>query len=37
MRGLEKVKGEFSLSALGYNIKRVINLVGVPTLIAATH
>src|SRR5262245_19908483 len=26
MRGLEKVKAEFSLSALGYNIKRAINL-----------
>jgi hypothetical protein len=37
MRGLEKVKAEFSLSALGYNIKRVINLVGVPTLVAATR
>ena len=37
MRGLEKVKAEFSLSALGYNIKRAINLVGVPTLVAATR
>src|SRR6266511_2584921 len=31
MRGLEKVKAEVSLSTLAYNIKRVINLVGVPT------
>jgi transposase len=35
MRGLEKVKAEFSLSALAYNIKRAINLVGVPTLMQA--
>ena len=35
MRGLEKVRAEFSLSALAYNIKRAINLVGVPKLVAA--
>ncbi len=35
MRGMEKVKAEFSLSALAYNIKRAINLVGVPKLVAA--
>jgi transposase len=35
MRGLERVRAEFSLSALAYNIKRAINLVGVPTLVAA--
>lgn len=35
MRGLEKVKAEFSLSALAYNIKRAINLVGVRKLVAA--
>ena len=34
-RGLEKVKAEFSLSALAYNIKRAINLVGVAKLVAA--
>lgn len=28
MRGLEKVRAEFSLSALSYNFKRVINLIG---------
>ena len=27
MRGLEKVRGEFSLTALAYNIRRVLNLV----------
>lgn len=32
MRGLENVRGEFSLSSLAYNIKRVINIVGVPAL-----
>ena len=35
MRGLEKVKAEFSLSTLAYNIKRAINVVGVKALIAA--
>lgn len=35
MRGLEKVRGEFSLSTLAYNIKRVLNIVGVEKLIEA--
>lgn len=35
MRGLDKVKAEFSLSTLAYNIKRAINVVGVRALIAA--
>ena len=35
MRGLDKVRAEFSLSALAYNIKRTINLVGVRSLVAA--
>jgi hypothetical protein len=35
MRGLEKVKAEFSLSTLAYNIKRAMNVVGVKALIAA--
>jgi len=34
MRGLEKVRAEFSLSALAYNITRVINILGVDVLIA---
>ncbi len=34
-KGLEKVKAEFSLSTLAYNIKRAINVVGVKALIAA--
>lgn len=28
MRGLEKIRAEFSLSALAYNLRRVLNLVG---------
>ena len=35
LRGLEKVRAEMSLTVLAYNLKRVINLLGVPTLIAA--
>ena len=35
MRRLENVRGEFILTALAYNIRRAITLVGVPGLIAA--
>ncbi len=35
MRGLTKVRAEFSLSALAYNFKRVLAIVGVPALLAA--
>ncbi len=35
LRGLKKVNAEASLSFLAYNIKRVINIVGVKDLIAA--
>jgi len=35
MRRLENVRGEFSLTALAYNIRRAISLIGVPGLIAA--
>ena len=35
MRRLENVRGEFSLTALAYNMRRAINLVGVPTLVEA--
>src|ERR1700760_3179275 len=34
MRGLEKVRGEFSLTALAYNLRRVLNIVELPKLIA---
>jgi transposase len=37
MRGLEKVRGEFSLTALAYNLRRVLNLVGFADLIAAVQ
>jgi hypothetical protein len=33
-RGLEKVRGEMSLTILVYNLKRVINILGVQELIA---
>ena len=36
MKGLEKVRAEFSLSALVYNLRRVINLVGLEDMTAAT-
>lgn len=35
MRGLEKVRCEMSLSALAYNIKRAINILGVQKMIEA--
>jgi transposase len=35
MRGLEKVRGEFSLTALAYNLRRVLNLVEFAELMAA--
>ncbi len=35
MKGLEKVRAEFSLSTLAYNMKRIINLVGVEKMIEA--
>ena len=35
MRGLEMVRGEFSLTALVYNLRRVLNIIGLSKLIAA--
>jgi transposase len=35
MRGLEKVRTEFSLTVLAYNLRRVVNLVAMPRLLAA--
>jgi transposase/IS5 family transposase len=35
MRGLEKVRAEFSLTALAYNLRRVLNLVGFVELMTA--
>ena len=35
MRGLEKVRAEFSLTALAYSLTRAVNLVGIPKMLAA--
>ncbi len=35
MKRLDNVRGEFSLTALAYNIRRAITLVGIPALIEA--
>jgi transposase len=35
MRGLQNVRAEFSLTALAYNLTRVLNIVGFPTLMEA--
>ena len=35
MRGLEKVRAEFSLTALAYNLRRVLNIVAFAELMAA--
>ena len=37
MRGLEKVRGEFSLTALAYNLRRVLNIVRFIELMAAVQ
>ncbi len=37
MRGLEKVRAEFSLTALAYNLSRVLNIVGFAKLMAAAR
>ena len=37
MRGLEKVRGEFSLTALAYNLRRVLNIVGFTELMTAVQ
>jgi transposase len=36
-KGLEKVRGEFSLTALAYNLRRALNMLGVETMIAAVR
>jgi hypothetical protein len=35
MRGLEKVRAEFSLTALAYNLHRALNILGMERLMAA--
>ncbi len=37
MKGLENVRAEFSLTALAYNLRRAINIVGVRTMIEAVE
>jgi hypothetical protein len=37
MRGLEKVRAEFSLTALAYNARRVLNIVAFSDLMAAVQ
>ncbi len=37
MRGIEKVRGEFSLTALAHNLRRVLNLVEFTTLMTAVQ
>jgi transposase len=35
MKGLEKVRAEFSLSTLAYNLRRVVTILGVPHMLRA--
>ena len=35
MRGLEKVRAEFSLTALVYNLRRALNILGMDKMMAA--
>src|SRR6266700_6929791 len=37
MRGLDNVRGEFSLTALVYNLRRALNIVGVEVMTAAVR
>jgi hypothetical protein len=37
MKGLENVRAEFSLTALAYNLRRAINLLGVKAMLAAVQ
>ena len=37
MRRLENVRAEFSLTAIAYNLRRAITLIGIPALIAAVQ
>ena len=37
MKGLENVRAEFSLTALAYNLRRAINILGVSAQLAATR
>ena len=37
MKGLDKVRAEFSLTALAYNLRRALNIVGVESMAAAVQ
>lgn len=37
MKGLDKVRGETSLTVLVYNMKRAINILGVEALVSASR
>jgi hypothetical protein len=37
MRGLGNVRGEFSLTALAYNLRRALNIVGVGLMTAVVR
>jgi hypothetical protein len=37
MRGLDNVYGEFSLTALVYNLRRALNIVGIGAMTAAVR
>lgn len=37
MRGLANVNAEFSLTALAYNLRRAINILGIPVLLRAVQ
>ena len=35
MRGLEKVRAEMALTVMAYNLKRVVQILGVPRMVQA--
>ena len=37
MRGLENVRAEFSLTALAYNLRRALNILGAGPMMAAVQ
>jgi hypothetical protein len=37
MKGLENVRAEFSLTALAYNLRRALNILGVEAMVAAVR
>jgi two-component SAPR family response regulator len=37
MRGVDNVRAEFSLTALVYNLRRALNILGVETMMAAVR